>query len=401
MIGICLAHAAAISTARAQSPATATQIATSEARMHVATAAIDAAAGRIFRDAGEHYSSPLVIGYQGSFNSACGQMGPGNAYACRLDGSIYYDREFIAELMVRAAGKSGSDGNMAVIFPIAHEWGHALQYMMGLDYPKFNTSEHDADCLAGVLIAASRKGVALNSRELADAKYTMDYLGDPPIATGAWGAAIAKINAQTGNRGGFSNAIGDHGNSAERMIAFRDGLGSNLRFCVRNIPRFGRSVATNQTTSHPTVEIPLGIHWFADNTADAYDLGVAQHKPIVLVTGDFNAIYFRRLKNEVFSSPQLAQLAPYAIFVYADPSHDIVAKNIGKALGYDKWPVISLLAPNGDALDEEARIVGLWDAKTVLTFLSKHMRSHGWLPSTNPAVPANPPWMPPRPGVPN
>lgn len=396
-IGNCLLQATAASVARAQAPPPATQIATSEAAMRVATAAIDAAAARVFRDAGERYTSPRVVGYQGSINSACGQMGPNNAHACRLDGSIYYDRVFIAQLMTRAASKSGSDGNMAVIFPIAHEWGHELQFMMGLDYAKFNTAEHDADCLAGVLITATRNGAPLSSRELADAEYTMQFLGDPPIATGAWGVAIANINASRGDRGGFSNAIGNHGTSPERMIAFRDGLRSNLAYCVRTVPRFGRSVVQSRAAPRPPVVVPLAIHWFVDNTADAYDLGIAQHKPIVLVTGDFNAVYFRRLKNEVFASPQLAELAPYAIFVYADPSHDIVAKNIGKALGYDKWPEISLLAPNSSQIIEQARMVGLWGAQTVTTYLSTRMRSNGWLPSSNNALPANPPWMPPRP----
>jgi predicted metalloprotease len=399
-IGSCLAHAAPISAAWPQSPATAVQVAASEARIRIATVAIDAAAARLFHDAGERYTSPHIVGYQESINSACGQMEPNNAHACRLDASIYYDRVFIAELMTRAAAKSGSDGSMAVIFPIAHEWGHELQFMMGLDYAKFNTSEHDADCLAGVLIAASRNGVSLSSRDLADAEYTMEFLGDPPLSTGAWGAVLDQMNAERGNRGGFSNAIGNHGNSAERMTAFRDGLRSGLGYCVRNVPRFGRRVVQSQTAVRPPVVVPLVINWFVDKTGDAYDLGVAQHKPIVLVTGDFNAVYFKRLKNEVLGSPELAQLAPYAIFVYADPNHDLVAKNFGKALGYDKWPEISLLAPNGNLLDEQARIVGFFDAQTVTTVLSKKMRANGWLPSTNNALPANPPWMPPRPTVP-
>jgi uncharacterized protein len=388
-IGICLAHAVSISAVRAQAAATPAEVAASEARMRIATVAIDAAATRLFHDAGERYTSPRIVGYQGSINSACGLMGPDNAHACRLDQSIYYDRVFIAGLRTRAAAKSGSDGDIAVIFPIAHEWGHALQFMMGLDYTKFNTSEHDADCLAGVLIAASRSGAPLSSRELADIEYTMQFLGDPPLATGAWGAVLDRTNAAKGNRGGFSNAIGNHGNSAERLIAFRDGLRSGLGYCVGNVSRFGRRVVQSQTAApRPPVVVPLVINWFVDNTADAYDLGVAQHKPIVLVTGDFNAVYFGRMKNEVFNSPQLAQLASYAIFVYADPSHDLVAKNIGKALGYDTWPAISLLAPNGNQLDEQARVVGFFDASSVTTFLSRKMQANGWLRS------AKPPWMP-------
>jgi predicted metalloprotease len=379
---------------RAQTP-TAQEIASSEAAMRLATVAVDHAAARIFRDAGERYTSPRIVGYEGSILTPCGNMQAGNAYACRMDGNIYYDRAFIASLRTRAARADQSDGNMAVIFPIAHEWGHALQFMLGLDYSQYDTSEPDADCLAGVLISASRNGAPLRAAELADAKYTMQFIGDPPMVTGEWARVMEQMNANGRRRGGFSNAIGNHGNAQERMTSFRKGLGSSFRSCVADIPRFGRTVAQSGTTSQPPAPASLVIHWFVDNTADAYDLGVAQHKPIVLVTGDFNGTYFKRLRNEVLSSPQLAQLAPYAIFVYADPSHDIVAKNFGKALGYDKWPVISLLGPNGEALDEEVRLVGLWDAQTVVTQLSTHMRSKGWLPS--PSSTSRPPWMPPLP----
>ncbi|MEO6865613.1 MAG: neutral zinc metallopeptidase [Gemmatimonadaceae bacterium] len=396
----CVAHAATLSTAGAQSPPMAQDIARSEARMRIATAAIDVAAAHIFRDGGERYTSPHIVGYERSVLTGCGLMKAGNAYACRMDGNIYYDRAFIAYLMTRAAGASGTDGSMAVIFPIAHEWGHILQYMMGLDYSKYDTSEHDADCLAGVLIAASRSGAPLRPNDLADAQYTMQFLGDPPMATGEWASAVNEMNARSGNRGGFSNALGNHGNSAERMKSFRDGLRSNFRFCVGNTPRFARSVAPNPTGPQSPALARMAIHWFVNKTADAYDLAVSQHKPIVLATGDFNAPYFQRLKNEVFSSPELAQLAPYAVFVYADPSHDVAAKRIGKALGYDKWPIISLLAPNGSALDEEARIVGLWDAPTVTTQLSIHMRSNGWLPSPTTHSTPHPPWVPPRPTAP-
>ena len=158
-------------------------------------------------------------------------------------------------------------------------------------------------------------------------------------------------------------------------------------------PLTTQDAARSETTSQPSVQAPPVIHWFVDNTAAAYELALAQHKPLVLATGDFKGVYFQRLRNEVFSSRELAQLAPYAIFAYADPSHDIVARNFGKVLGYDKWPIISLFAPNGDALDEEARIIGLFDAQTETAQLSKHMRSRGWLPPV--AGSARAPWLPP------
>jgi hypothetical protein len=349
----------------------------------------------MLRNAGEHYTSPRVVGFQDSVRTPCGELQANNAYACPVDGNLYYDRVFIASMMAQAARADHSDGSIAVIFPIAHEWGHALQYMLGLDYSGSASSEPDADCLAGVLISAGRNGVPLRASDLADAEYTMGLIGDPTMVTGEWAKFLDDVNARSWNGGGFANAWGNHGNAKERMIAFRRGIGASFRTCVANIPRFGRAVVQNRATTQPPAPAPLVIHWFVNNTAAAYELAVMQHKPLVLATGDFNGMYFRRLRNEVLSSPVLAQLAPYAIFAYADPSHDIVAKNFGKALGYDKWPDVSLLAPNRDALDEAARIVGLFDAQTELTQLSIHMRSRGWLPAAN--SPTRPPWMPPIP----
>ena len=75
-----------------------------------------------------------------------------------------------------------------------------------------------------------------------------------------------------------------------------------------------------------------------------------------------------------------------------DPAHDLVARNIGKALGYDQFPVISLFAPNGNQLDEAFRMVGLWDAPTVLRELSKAMTKRGWLgPTRAPSLPPHSP----------
>lgn len=381
--------------ARAQSLATPQDIARSDADMHAATVAIDAAASRIFRAAGDRYTSPRVVGYQDSIRTACGVLQPENAYACRLDGSIYYDRAFIAYLMRRAANRSGTDGSIAVIFPVAHEWGHALQYMLGLDYTSKDMSEHDADCLAGVLISASRGGAPLTPNELADAGYTMQLLGDPPMATGDWARVMEKMNVRS--HGGFSNALGVHGNSAERLRTFRDGLSSSVHECVDDVARFGRTVVSGRTTSQAPAEAPVAIHWFVNDTQGAYALALAQHKPLVLATGGFDAPYFQRLKAGVFTSAELAQLAPYAIFAYADPSKDLAAKQVGALLHYDKWPDISLLAPDANALDEEARIVGWFDAATVTTQLSKHMRENGWLPSATTHSTSRPPWMPPLP----
>ena len=112
----------------------------------------------------------------------------------------------------------------------------------------------------------------------------------------------------------------------------------------------------------------------------------------MMVSGDANSADFARLKKETLESPVLGELANAAIFVYTDPTYDIVARNIGQALGYESLPIISLLAPNPNMIDEAARMVGVWDAQTVVRALSKAMTKRAWLGA------ARAPWLPPLPG---
>jgi hypothetical protein len=242
-------------------------------------------------------------------------------------------------------------------------------------------AESDADCLAGVLLGRAQALGKLHAGDMDEARFSIAFVGDDPLSTGVWGKTIERINASAaaGSTPVITNAMGIHGNAAERLAAFNRGLSMNMRLCVEGIRRPGQAAAV--TT----------IRWYVNNTADAYDRGVAENKPIVLVSGDANGANFIRLKQETLESAVLAPLANAAIFVYADPARDIVARNIGKALGYERLPVISLLAPNPNMIDEASRIVGLWDASTVLRELSKGMTTRGWLGATRA------PWLPPIP----
>lgn len=354
-----------------------------DVRLKAAANYLDQISAAIFRENGERYLTPRVVGYDKTVMTACGRIQADNAYACRSDGTIYYDRTFLAGLMSAASQRLKTDGDMAPIYAIAHEWGHQLQYLLELDYSgAVNRSETDADCLAGMLLARARTLGKVQAGDMEEARFAIEFVGDPPLTTGVWGQAIERINANAapGSIPVITNSMGYHGNANERLAAFARGLSTNVRSCVAGI-RSPRQVAT--VTS---------IRWYVNNTAEAYDRGVAENKPIVLVSGDANGANFIRLRRETLESPVLASLANTAIFVYTDPTRDIVARNIGKALGYDRLPVISLLAPNPNMLDEAYRIVGLWDAPTVLRELSKGMTKRGWL------GPNRAPWLPPLPG---
>ncbi|HEY9678047.1 MAG TPA: hypothetical protein V6C76_08550 [Drouetiella sp.] len=106
------------------------------------------------------------------------------------------------------------------------------------------------------------------------------------------------------------------------------------------------------------------IDWIT-NTADGYDKGVHEQKPIVMVFGE-NGQWSKALNSELDKS-EFQRLSNQAVFLKSTPSTDAVAANMGKALGIDHYPSISVLSPNGNMLDEVGRIVGYFDANTVAT----------------------------------
>lgn len=101
------------------------------------------------------------------------------------------------------------------------------------------------------------------------------------------------------------------------------------------------------------------IQW-AD-LATCYDRGVFERKPIVMllydkVTGRVDA---DMVSTRLSLSPRIQAVASKAVWCIGDVSNDLASRNIGKALQIKYYPSVSVLAPNGEALDEAARVVGM------------------------------------------
>jgi hypothetical protein len=58
-------------------------------------------------------------------------------------------------------------------------------------------------------------------------------------------------------------------------------------------------------------------------------------------------------------SPRIQAVASKAVWCFGDVSKDVVSRNIAKALQVKQFPSISVLAPNGEMLDEATRIYDL------------------------------------------
>lgn len=112
---------------------------------------------------GVDYRSTHIVLFTGQTSTACGgatsAVGP---FYCPPDETIYIDTDFYAELESRFGS---SDGPLAQMYVVAHEWGHHIQniagIMNGLNLQDTGPTsdavrlELQADCFAGAWVGAA------------------------------------------------------------------------------------------------------------------------------------------------------------------------------------------------------------------------------------------------------
>jgi hypothetical protein len=142
------------------------------------------------------YASPRIAFFSQAANTGCGQatasVGP---FYCPADQEIYFDLGFLDELQTRF----GAQGQFAQAYIVAHEFGHHIQSLRGIEatvrakqerYPDQANQlsvrmELQADCLAGVWgqLAAKdqQNGVAVSDANIAEAVNAAQAVGDDRI----------------------------------------------------------------------------------------------------------------------------------------------------------------------------------------------------------------------------
>jgi len=147
---------------------------------------------------GATYRSTNVILFTDQTDTGCGgatsAVGP---FYCPADETIYVDTAFYDELTSRFGA---SDGPLAEMYVVAHEWGHHIQnitgIMNGLDQSDTGPAsdsvrlELQADCFAGAWVGAAptikdENGVAflepVTDAQIADALSAASAVGDDRI----------------------------------------------------------------------------------------------------------------------------------------------------------------------------------------------------------------------------
>ena len=175
--------------------------------------------GRIFANAGRQYREPVLVLFEGAVQSACGGASSASGpFYCPADQKVYLDLSFFRELDQRF----GAPGDFAQAYVVAHEVGHHVQNLLGINNQVRDAQqgsgraganalsvqlELQADCFAGVW------GHHANKKNLLDASDVDEGLN-----------AAAAIGDDRLTRGRVSPESFTHGTSEQRARWLRQGL---------------------------------------------------------------------------------------------------------------------------------------------------------------------------------
>jgi predicted metalloprotease len=175
---------------------------------------------RVFANAGKQYREPVLVLFNDAVQSACGGASAASGpFYCPSDQKVYLDLSFFRELDQRF----GAPGDFAQAYVVAHEVGHHVQHLLGIDRQVREGQQQSpgraganalsvalelqADCLAGVW------GHHASKKNLLDADDVDEGL-----------RAAAAIGDDRLTRGRVSPESFTHGTSEQRARWLRQGL---------------------------------------------------------------------------------------------------------------------------------------------------------------------------------
>lgn len=168
----------------------------------VMLASTEDAWSEIFQQSGSRYQAPKLVLYRGSTRTGCGQgqsvMGP---FYCPADRTVYIDLSFYQEMR----DKLGADGDFAQGYVVAHEVGHHVQNLLGIERKmreqqqglsraeqnKLSVKlELQADCFAGVWGHYMEREQVLEHGDLEEALNAAQAIGDDRLQQQSQGRVI-------------------------------------------------------------------------------------------------------------------------------------------------------------------------------------------------------------------
>jgi len=175
------------------------------------------------RELGSRYQDAKMVLFRDRVQSACGMTGAATGpFYCPGDAKVYLDSSFFDELRRRF----GAPGDFAQAYVIAHEIGHHVQNLLGIERQVRQLQagnpgsrndlsvrmELQADCFAGVWGHSTSKRGILEPGDVQEGLNAAAAIGDDRIQRQTQGYVVPDA---------FT-----HGSSAERVEWFRRGLHS-------------------------------------------------------------------------------------------------------------------------------------------------------------------------------
>lgn len=186
--------------------------------------------GKLFKQMNKQYVAPKLVMYRGATRTGCGTgqsvMGP---FYCPADQTVYIDLSFYDEMK----NKLGADGDFAQGYVVAHEVGHHVQKLLGIE-PKVREMQQgasqtqvnqlsvkmelQADCFAGVWGQYMQQENILEAGDLQEALNAAEAIGDDRLQQKGQGRVVPDS---------FT-----HGTSEQRYTWFKRGFdGGNPGQC--------------------------------------------------------------------------------------------------------------------------------------------------------------------------
>jgi len=151
---------------------------------------------RVFQAKGQRYQAPVLVLFQDAVQSACGNASSASGpFYCPADQKVYLDLSFFRELDQRF----GAPGDFAQAYVIAHEIGHHIQNLLGVNRQVAQAQQQggrseanalsvrmelQADCFAGVWGHHAQNKDKLDSGDVDEGISAAAAIGDDRLTKG-------------------------------------------------------------------------------------------------------------------------------------------------------------------------------------------------------------------------
>ena len=173
---------------------------------------------KVFQAAGKRYEAPVLVLFVDAVQSACGRASSASGpFYCPADQKVYLDLSFFRELDQRF----GAPGDFAQAYVVAHEVGHHVQNLLGINRQVAEAQQRgnanalsvlmelQADCFAGVWGHHAQNKDKLDTGDIDEGISAAAAIGDDRLT-----------------KGRVSPDSFTHGTSAQRAQWLRQGLSS-------------------------------------------------------------------------------------------------------------------------------------------------------------------------------